>query len=123
MDCVDISHHALLGGHQAVPVALWRDAAEGLHFVGMGFSVEQTVQGQLRRAVGLGALLFLPRQVLLAHGVVPIDHGGEGRRGLLGGHDSAVDIGENGVKEKETVRQASTTTSTVSPGVSWAASS
>lgn len=92
---VDMSHHALLGRHQAVPVALWRYAAERLHFVRVGFSVEQTVQGQLRRAVGFGTLLFVPGQVLLTHGVIPINHGGKRRRGLLGRHDSAVEQQES----------------------------
>lgn len=97
-----MSHHALLGWHQAVPVALWRYAAERLHFIGMGFSMQQTVQGQLWCPMGLGTLLFLPRQVLLAHGIIPINHRGERRRGLLGRHDSAVEQEkENGVKKKK----------------------
>lgn len=92
---VDMSHHALLGRHQAVPVALWRHAAERLHFIRVGFSMEQTVQGQLRRPVGFGTLLFVPGQVLLTHGVIPVHHGGKRRRGLLGRHDSAVEQQES----------------------------
>lgn len=92
--CVVTSHHALLGRHQAVPLALRRYAAELLHFVVLGFSVEQAVQGQLRRAVGFRALLFLPRQVVLTHGIVPVNHRGERRRGLLGRHDSAAGRGQ-----------------------------
>lgn len=88
--CAVMSHHALLGRHQAVPLALRRYAAELLHLLVLGFSVEQAVQGQLRRAVGFCALLFLPRQVVLTHGVIPVNHGGERRRGLLGRHDSAA---------------------------------
>lgn len=88
--CVVLSHHALLGRHQAVPLALRRDAAELLHFLVLGFSVEQAVQGQLRRAVGFCALLFLPRQVVLTHGIIPVNHRGKRRRGLLGRHDSAA---------------------------------
>lgn len=88
--CVVMPHHALLGRHQAVPLALRRYAAELLHLLVLGFSVEQAVQGQLRRAVGFRALLFLPRQVVLTHGIVPVNHGGERRRGLLGRHDSAA---------------------------------
>lgn len=72
--CSEWPHHPLLGRHQAVPVALRRDAAERLHLVRVSFAVEQTVQGQLRRAVSLGALLLLPGQVLLAHGIVPVHH-------------------------------------------------
>lgn len=86
--CVVMSHHALLGRHQAVPLALRRYAAELLHFVVLGFSVEQAVQGQLR------ALLFLPRQVVLTHGIIPVNHRGERRRGLLGRHDSAAGRGQ-----------------------------
>lgn len=89
-----MSHHALLGRHQAVPLALWRYAAELLHFVMLGFSVEQAVQGQLWRAVGFCALLFLPRQVVLTHGIIPVNHRGERRRGLLGRHDSAAGRGQ-----------------------------
>lgn len=88
---VDMSHHALLGWHQAVPVTLWRYTAERLHFIKMGFSMEQTVQGQLWCAMGFSTVLFLPRQVLLTHGIISINHRGKRRRGLLGRHDSAVE--------------------------------
>lgn len=89
-NCVWMSHHALLGWHQAVPIAFWWYAAERLHFI-RGFSVKQTVQRQLWCAMGLCALLFLPRQMLLTHGIIPINHRGKRRRGLLGRHDSAVE--------------------------------
>ncbi|TNN86648.1 hypothetical protein EYF80_003116 [Liparis tanakae] len=46
----------------------------------MGLSMEQAVQGQLWCAMGLGALLFLPRQVILTHSIVPINHRGKRRR-------------------------------------------
>lgn len=61
------------------------------------------MQGQLRRAVRLGALLLLPGQVLLAHGIVPVHHGREGRRCLLGRHDSAAEEEEREREEKEEV--------------------
>ena len=52
------------------------------------------MQGQLRRAVGFCALLFLPRQVVLTHGIIPVNHRGERGRGLLGRHDSAAGRGQ-----------------------------
>ena len=58
--------------------------------MGLGVGVQQAVQGQLGCAVGLGALLLLPGQRLLAHGVVAVGDGGKRRGDLLGRHYSAV---------------------------------
>lgn len=84
------AHHALLCWHQAVPVALCWYTAQRLHFI-WGLSMKQAVQGELRCAVGLWTLLFLPGQVLLTHGIITINHRGKRRRGLLRRHDSAVE--------------------------------
>lgn len=114
-----MSHHALLGWHQAVPVTLWRYTAERLHFIKMGFSMEQTVQGQLWCAMGFSTVLFLPRQVLLTHGIISINHRGKRRRGLLGRHDSAVEQQRQQQKKKLSYEDQYMKRNAASLSISW----